>query len=735
MRPSSTPRAPLARSTLIQMGVRIAVIIALTTLFSYLHMRHTLRREALARLEQHVSERAEREEAIFVLAEDNHATLRKALQERIRALEPREVEARFELLFARMPDGSVRSRLEGFDGTKMPGVYVPRRVNLDLDVRRRILAAYDVLSQYGPALLTRFTDTFITLPEGPNIIYWPANPTYSHDAGPDEDFSSLEYVVSSLPEKNPRRLTSWTAVYEEPITHGRLVTAATPVDLDGRLVMTVGHDVLLDELMTRTLNARLPGAYNVILRDDGELIAYPGMKEETAPGTAATPPEDPERMAHLRSLSERVKNRSPGETPLVLPEHQEYLAVARLKGPGWNFVTVLPEIEMSRPAAEAARIVLLLGVGSLILELIIMSWVLRQQVTRPLLAFSQATERLASGNDLQVELDTSREDELGQLARSFRLMANEVQRREESLRQANETLEQRVQERTRELGDIQQQLVQTARRAGMAEIATNVLHNVGNVLNSVYTSAQLARERTAQMRLEHVRRLANLLDEHQSDLGTFLTQSPQGQHMRPFLHTLGENLLEERKEILSLLEEVGRYTEHIGDIVNVQQDYARVPRLQEPVLLSASVEDALRINAAGLTRQQVKVERHLEPLPPVLTDKHKLLMILVNLISNAQHALEEVPADERRLSVKLERTPEARLRLSIHDSGVGIAPEMLTRIFQSGFTTREEGHGFGLHSSALAAQELDGSLSAHSDGPGRGATFTLELPYVVPEGQ
>ncbi|HEX8435613.1 ATP-binding protein [Archangium sp.] len=725
MRPTSSPRAPLARSTLIQMGVRIAVIITLTTLFSYLHMLRTLRTQALAQLEQHVSERAEREEAIFVLAQDNHAAVAKALQEKLRALQPEEVEARFNRLFTRMPDGSVRSRLEGFDGTKVASVYVPRSVSLDLDLRRRILAAYDVLSQYGPAFRTRFADTFITLPEGPNIIYWPDSPTYSHDAGPDEVFSSLEYMVSSLPENNPRRQTSWTAIYEEPVSHGRMITAATPVDLEGRHVMTVGHDVLLEELMKRTLSDHLPGAYNVLLRDDGQLIAHPGMKE----AAAATPTENPEWMAHLRSIFERVKHRAPGETVLELPEHHEYFAVARLTGPGWNFVTVLPESEVSRPAIQAAHIVLLLGVLSLVLELAIMSWVLRQQVTRPLLAFSQATDRVASGKDFRVELDTSREDELGQLARSFRLMADEVQRREESLRQANDTLEQRVEARTRELGDIHQQLLQTARRAGMAEIATNVLHNVGNVLNSVYTSAQLARERVEGMRLEQVQRVATMLDEHQADLGPFLTQDARGRHLRPFLHKLAQNLLNERKTLQGLLDEVGRYTEHIGDIVKMQQNYARIPRLHESVRLLDSVEDALRINAAGLARHRVKVERHLEPLPPVLTDKHKLLMILVNLISNAKYAMDELPPDERRLSVKLERLPEDRVRIDIHDNGVGIAPELLTRIFQYGFTTREEGHGFGLHSSALAAQELDGSLSVHSDGPGRGATFTLELPY------
>ncbi|HEX5747505.1 MAG TPA: ATP-binding protein [Archangium sp.] len=86
---------------------------------------------------------------------------------------------------------------------------------------------------------------------------------------------------------------------------------------------------------------------------------------------------------------------------------------------------------------------------------------------------------------------------------------------------------------------------------------------------------------------------------------------------------------------------------------------------------------------------------------------------------------------ERLLTVKLERTTSGLVRIQVHDNGMGIAPEMLTRIFQYGFTTREEGHGFGLHSSALAAQELGGSLTVHSEGPGHGATFTLELPYVA----
>jgi C4-dicarboxylate-specific signal transduction histidine kinase len=187
--------------------------------------------------------------------------------------------------------------------------------------------------------------------------------------------------------------------------------------------------------------------------------------------------------------------------------------------------------------------------------------------------------------------------------------------------------------------------------------------------------------------------------------------------------------VDERQEIVSLLDDVGRYTEHIGDIVKVQQNYARTPRIHEPVNLADLIEDALRINSAGLTRHQVKIQRNLTPLPPVLTDKHKLLMILVNLVSNAKYAMDDVPAAERILDVTMERLPTDSIRIAIHDNGMGIAPELLTRIFQYGFTTREEGHGFGLHSSALAAQELGGSLTVHSDGSGKGATFTLEVPF------
>jgi hypothetical protein len=160
------------------MGVRIAVVIALSTLFSYLHIFQTLRTEALARLEQHASERAQREEAIFVLAEDDHALLARALEERLKVPPQEDERTRFDRLFVPLPDGTVRNRREGFDGTRMIGLFVPRGVEVDAQLRHRLLASHDVLAQYGPAFHHRFTNTYITTAEGAVIVYWPERPDW-----------------------------------------------------------------------------------------------------------------------------------------------------------------------------------------------------------------------------------------------------------------------------------------------------------------------------------------------------------------------------------------------------------------------------------------------------------------------------------------------------------------------------------------------------------------------------
>jgi PAS domain S-box-containing protein len=286
-----------------------------------------------------------------------------------------------------------------------------------------------------------------------------------------------------------------------------------------------------------------------------------------------------------------------------------------------------------------------------------------------------------------------------------------------------------------ELEEVNKRLLETSRQAGMAEVATGVLHNVGNVLNSVNVSATLVCERLRQSKLASLVKTVALLREREADLGAFVTQDPKGKMIPGFLGTLSEHLNAEQAEILKELQSLTKNIEHIKDIVAMQQSYARVSGVMETLNMAELVEDALQINAAALARHGIQVVREFDDVPPVSVDKHKVLQILINLMQNAKYAIDEYRQTDKRLVIGLKLCVPGRVRISIKDNGVGIKPENLTRVFSHGFTTKKHGHGFGLHSGALAAKEMGGSLTAHSDGPGTGAIFTLELPLAMESSQ
>jgi signal transduction histidine kinase len=278
---------------------------------------------------------------------------------------------------------------------------------------------------------------------------------------------------------------------------------------------------------------------------------------------------------------------------------------------------------------------------------------------------------------------------------------------------------------------LHRQLVDASRQAGMAEVATSVLHNVGNVLNSINVAATLVDERVRKSRVADLNRLVKLLSDHSGDLGAFLTADPRGQKVPEFLGQLADRLAAEQALVLTELASLRKNVEHIKEIVAMQQSYAKVSGVIERIEIAELAEDTLRMNAAAFARHDVRVVREYSPVPPINTDKHKVLQILINLVRNAKYACDESGRSDKQVTVRVNNGDD-RVRISVIDNGVGIPPENLTRIFHHGFTTRKDGHGFGLHSGALAAKELGGTLTAQSDGPGKGATFALELPKNLP---
>ncbi|SEC11884.1 Histidine kinase-, DNA gyrase B-, and HSP90-like ATPase [Pseudomonas frederiksbergensis] len=312
----------------------------------------------------------------------------------------------------------------------------------------------------------------------------------------------------------------------------------------------------------------------------------------------------------------------------------------------------------------------------------------------------------------------------GRLIRSYAL----INKMNNELQTANERLEQRVEERTRELIEAERELVDAARMAGMAEIATNVLHNVGNVLNSVNVSADLITRKIAVSKTLGLGKAVNMMNEHADDLGQFMTFDEKGKLLRGYFNQLVDSIATEQSSIVDELSQLTKSIDHIKDIVSTQQAYAGAARLVEPLNVVDLFEDALRMNSGALSRHHVVVTKNYQDTPTIIGDKHRLLLILINLISNAKYAMSKISDRQRQMILGVKIVDNATLRLSVEDQGEGIAAENITRIFNHGFTTRKEGHGFGLHSCALAAVEMNGHLRVHSDGPGHGAVFTLEIP-------
>lgn len=272
-------------------------------------------------------------------------------------------------------------------------------------------------------------------------------------------------------------------------------------------------------------------------------------------------------------------------------------------------------------------------------------------------------------------------------------------------------------------------MVEASRQAGMAEIATGVLHNVGNVLNSLNVGAKLLADRLKKSRMDKLCQATQLLKENLPDNPTFFTDDKRGQVLPGYLVDLSSYLRDEQNRLNATVSDMIERIEHIRDMIMLQQSHSSVRTLWEPLDLVTVMEEALRLEMdVNIAHQQVKIVRHFADLPPIYSARGLLLQILVNLLANACQAMGDKPVAERKMSLRIQPQGETHVRIVVEDTGCGIQPRHLTSIFTQGFTTKKDGHGFGLHHACLLAQDLGGSLKAESEGLGKGARFILEIP-------
>jgi len=441
---SSLPSRSLAFNTLLNMAVRLTLVILLISGISYWHLMSQLAEDTRTQLLGYIAERGQREDTVFVLAQANHELLQREFLTQFAQRQDRGGPTPFSSQFFTWSDRTVRNApetidFEEFDTQHHPSAFVQQDVNLDRDFKTRMALSYDLVEQYGLGWQTTFLNTYISLPEGAVSVYIPGE-QYGLAAPADYNIRSEEWAYLGDRAHNPERKTLWTGVYRDRVMEKWVVSAVTPIDDEtGRHLGTIGHDLVLDDLIERAIDDRLEGTYNLLVRTDGQLIANPKMMDviQAEGGQLTVQATDDE---HLQRIFAFARSTSEPSSVIRNPIDREYLAIAKLSGPDWYLISVYPEGLLQTQALDNTRFLLGLGLASLLLEVLLLWLILLRKIKAPLQAVVEATRSVAEGN-FSIELDTQRQDELGQLATSFMRMTQQLKTAFENLE--NRLIEQR----------------------------------------------------------------------------------------------------------------------------------------------------------------------------------------------------------------------------------------------------------------------------------------------------
>lgn len=279
-----------------------------------------------------------------------------------------------------------------------------------------------------------------------------------------------------------------------------------------------------------------------------------------------------------------------------------------------------------------------------------------------------------------------------------------------------------------ELNQLNRQLIEAARKAGVAEVAVGVLHNVGNVLNSVNVSAQNILNRHDHIDLEGIQKILEILIDKKKDAKDDQKMAIIPDYLREFINHLKDESSYFKRELEGLCGKI----DHLKHIVKMQQMYSKTEGGHiEPVNMNLVLEEVLNIFADKISKENITIIREYAELKTIHVDTTKIMQILINLLKNAIESVVSSKKENKQIILKTTAKETQFVQIDISDNGIGFQKENFTKIFSFGFTTKKEGHGYGLHTSAVAAQQEGGSLTASSPGPNQGATFSLILPVGI----
>ncbi|MCF8159066.1 MAG: sensor histidine kinase [Polaromonas sp.] len=672
------PASSLGARILWQMAVRIALVIGLVTLASYWQVYRSATSTGMVTLAEYVRERGERESQLFILAEDNlKALMTNFLAARASPATGLEDRA-FAAAFERNTDGALRRR-SGFAVHREPSAYIAARVQVNGEVRREMVTMLHVVQDFGRAWNNRFEASFLASLDGLAATYLPGVDWYQ-EAPSNLQFTDYPWVKNVLPENNPQRTLRWTGIWYDWVTKRFDVNCILPADLNGQFRYYAGISIRLNDIIERTRETGLTGTHNVIFRADGRLVSHPDEDVMAVlrknKGEFSIPQSGD---AHLRAIYQAVVQ-AQGVGVLTLEAYDEHLGVARIHGPDWYFVSVLPTNVLSRPAESTARMILWLGLAALLLELAIVGWIIRRQVAQPLAQLMQRLEAFGQGRS-GTRMASDGSDELAQLGRSFNQMAQTIEEDQQQLREHAKSLEARVSQRTRQLQD--KDRTKTRFLTAASHDLRQPIQAATLFIDSLKHSSLDERQRQTLAQLDlSVRSLRELLD------GLLDISKLDAGAMRPERTRVGAHAL----------------------LAKLGAEFA-----------SQALPKGLRLRV-HYPRSDIALD----------TDPQLLMAILRNLLSNAVKYT-------RHGGILLgARRRAGQVALQVWDTGIGMQPDQLERIYEEFYQIdnaqrdRSKGFGIGLAIARRTTELLGCPLKCVSQ-PGRGTHFELLLPISQDE--
>ncbi|MDJ0678218.1 MAG: ATP-binding protein [Calothrix sp. MO_167.B42] len=682
-------------------------------------------------LDKYITQRGQRESFIFQLSQDNVKLLSKNIDREISLNKTKDLDAEFRRIYFPWDDGTIRNfpqnrPIKEFDTTQLAGSFIGKNVTVDTKHKQVLLAAHKLISGYGPAWSNRFIDLYFITPNNSLVGYWKEMP-WAFQAQPSIDMNQEEYYYAADEEHNPERKAVLTGLYYDNTVNIWMVSALAPAyDNNNHILGIAGQDIILSNLMSNTINDKLPGTYNLIFHKNGRLIAHPKYMKEImeAQGKLNLQQINDQALNHTFGI---IKQQNSNSGVLENVKDKTYLGFSRLKSTDWYFVTVYPKSLLSNFAIETIKFIFIAALISLILEILLLLSVLNQEIAIPLNELITIADDISTGK-FDINVETKRSDEIGRLTTSFDVMAKQLNTTFNSLENAKIELENRVVERTNELQDAlehlrstQAQMLQSEKMSALGQTVAGVAHEINNPVNFIHANIKCL-----ETYIKELLELIAYYQEYYPEAPALLQQKIDDMDL--------EFIQEDSVKILVSMN-IG--TVRIREIVKSLRSFSRLDEAEyKEVDIHEGIDNTLLILQHRLknnsTQSEITITKQYAQIPLVQCYAGKLNQVFMNILGNAIDALSELRNQDNssNISISTQVVDENWVRICIADNGTGMNEEVIRNIFNPFFTTKPVGKGTGLGLSIsyqIIVETHKGKIFCNSK-VGNGTEFVIEIP-------